>query len=81
MSSPLPVIEVRDPRKADDPPLWNAEGPDRDRFLARVVGGAEAGRTRSGDGDPPVFDRDDPELGERLAELVERRVIPGWRPC
>ena len=77
--APLPTIEVLVPARGDDPPLWSPDGPDRDRFLARVVPGGTPGVGGGGTA-PPVFDRDAPGLGELLADVVEARVIPGWRP-
>lgn len=74
--APLPAVEVMSESGGDDPPLWTAEGVDQDRFIARV-GSDPSGAT--GD-DPPVVDRDSPDLGDRLADVVESRVIPGWAP-
>lgn len=77
--APLPAIEVQGPDRGDDPPLWSPGSPDRDRFLARVMPGGESG-TASDPEAPPVLDREDPDLGDRLAVLVEARVMPGWQP-
>ncbi len=57
---PWPAIEVRDPG-SDGPPLHTPDGADAHRFLA-VVGG-------------PGLARDRPDLGERLADLVDDRIL------
>jgi molybdopterin-guanine dinucleotide biosynthesis protein B len=77
--APLPAIEVAAPGREDDPPLWSPESPDRDRFVARVTPGGHPGDASDAE-DPPVLDRDGQDLGDRLAALVESRVIPGWLP-
>jgi len=74
-SGSLPAIEVVGSGR-DGPGLWSPEAPDRDRFLARV----KSGTGDSGEPTHPVtLDRSLPDLGDRLAELVETRVMPGWR--
>ncbi len=74
--APLPAIEVMKDPPGADLPLWTADGADRDRYVARVASGA--GRPAWGDDEPPVLDRDAPDLGDLLADVVESRVIPGW---
>lgn len=91
---PLPAVEVVGARPSDpgegsdpDPPLWRADGNDRDRFLARV--GPEAGdpdgdlagdpasdRDGDPDGEPPLLARGGTDLAERLAALVLPALLP-----
>jgi molybdopterin-guanine dinucleotide biosynthesis protein B len=75
--APLPAIEVRGNPAGDDPPLWGPDRADRDRFLARVAPG-EALEAGGAPDEPPLLDRDAPDVADRLASLVEARVIPGW---
>lgn len=73
--APLPAIEVIR-EGGEDPPLWSPDGTDQDRYVARVAANGAASRT--GEDDPPTFDRGSPDLGDRLADVVESRIIPGW---
>jgi molybdopterin-guanine dinucleotide biosynthesis protein B len=71
----LPAIEVAGSGRSG-PGLWSPEAPDRDRFLARVTAGSPGPDEPR---HPVTLDRSLPDLGDRLADLVETRVIPGWR--
>lgn len=77
-SHPLPAVEVlgggaRTAGGGRDRPsvLWRPDGPDRDRFLARV--GAEG---EEGEGGPPLLLRKEGALGDRLADLVTAALLP-----
>ena len=71
----LPAIEVTGTARGG-PGLWSPEAPDRDRFLARVAAGpSDSDHPRH----PLTLDRSRTDLGDRLADLVETRIIPGWR--
>lgn len=75
---PLPAVEVRHCLAGDRPPLWRPEGADRDRFLARVLRDCPDGDVIQA-GAPPALDAGSANLAARLADGVERRVIPGVR--
>ena len=76
-----PAIEVRG-TDASDGPLFVPGAPDADRFLAVVHEGAPAiAELEQGiPAERPVrVARDDPQLGERRAALVEARLLPVLR--
>lgn len=75
--STLPAVEVRRCGAGEDPPLWKSGAVDRDRYIARILRGCGEGPVD--DGGPPSLEAGDPGLGRRLAEVVETRIIPGWR--
>ena len=73
--APLSAIEVRTEMDDDRPALYRPDSPDGHRFLAVVT--ADDSETTAGG--PRVFSLDDPALAAHLADVVERRVIPGTR--
>jgi molybdopterin-guanine dinucleotide biosynthesis protein len=67
---PIPRIEIFR-RTAGHSPIWTASDPDAHRFIAGVTDD-DAYRQAV----PfPTFDAEDPDLGDRLAQLVETRVM------
>ncbi len=67
----VPAFEVSLTGSRDQSPLWRPDGPDRDRFLARISDQPMA----DGDGGPILLDANDPELARTLADLVLQRVL------
>ncbi len=72
-----PAIEARGSTSSDGP-LHGPARHDRDRFLAIVdhlqTGEVDADSAGASER-PPRFDRGDPALGDRLADIVESRVL------
>jgi molybdopterin-guanine dinucleotide biosynthesis protein MobB len=67
---PVPRIEIFR-RETGHSPIWTASDPQAHRFIAGVTDD-DAYRQAV----PfPTFDADDPELGDRLAEIVEAKVM------
>lgn len=79
VSLPAVAVEHGDPGRA----LWREDGPDRDRFLARIVPAADEGGPGlepafpvTGGTGPLVLGRGAPDLASRLAGHVLERILP-----